>query len=247
MNILYLLIASIAGYLIGSISFSRVVTKLVNPDVDLDQTRRVKDSSGDEGTISGIGAYTTSIALGGKYGSLVGILDILKALLPVLALRLLFPGQPYAAAFSIFAIIGHNYPIYYRFNGGRGLSVMLGSLLVLDPIGMIASMLIGMLIGILINQPITGMLLWMPVLSVWAILVRGDLTFFIYTILLIVIYILSNLSELRHAAKIRAEGRIDEYNQMLHDSAPMMRMINNISDKVRFWDRNREKIKLEDS
>jgi glycerol-3-phosphate acyltransferase PlsY len=239
MNITYLILASIAGYLIGSISFSRVVTRLVKPEIDLDQTRRVKSSDGDEGTISGIGAYTTSIALGGKYGGLVGVLDILKALLPVLILKLAFPGQPYAAAYSIFAILGHNFPIYYRFVGGRGLSVMLGSLLVLDPIGMIVSMVVGMFIGILINQPVTGMLLWMPVLSLWAIFVRNDLTAIIYSILLIIIYIISNLPELRHAANIRKEGRIEEYNQMLNDSAPMMRMINQISDTVRFWDKSK--------
>lgn len=237
MNPIYLLLISLAGYLIGSISFARVITRLVKPEVDLDQVRTHQSDSGEEGTISGIGAYTTSIALGGTWGGLVGLLDILKAFLPVLALQLLYPGEIFGWVFSIFAVIGHNFPIYYGFNGGRGLSTMLGSLVVLDPIGLVAAMVLGMLISILLNQPTTGMLLWMPILALWSILIGNDLVGAIYAILIMAIFIISDLPELKTAAQFRAEGRLDEYNEMIYESAPMMRMIKDLSDKIRFWDR----------
>ncbi len=236
MNLSPILLVALAGYLIGSISFARVITRLVKSDVDLDAARMLKSDSGQEGTISGIGAYTASMALGGKFGGLVALLDMLKAFIPVLALRLLFPLQPYALIFSVLAVLGHNYPIYYRFVGGRGLSPMLGSLLVLEPIGMLAAMIVGMLIGILINQPATGMVIWLPVLTLWFVLVRSDIPGAIYSVLLIASFIIADIPELKLALRYSKEGRLDEYNAMLHDSAPMMRMIKRLSENIRFWE-----------
>lgn len=238
MNWIFLLFLSLAGYLIGSISFSRIITRIVKPDVDLDQTRTHRSDTGEEGTISGIGAFTTSIALGGAYGGLVGLLDILKGFIPVLILQILYPGEIYGWIFSIFAVIGHNFPIYYGFNGGRGLSTMVGSLLVLDPLGLLAALILGMLISILINQPTTGLLLWMPVLAVWELLIHSDLVGAIYAILIMALFIIADLPELRTAMLYRKEGRLDEYNEMLYNSAPMMRMIKDLSDTVRFWEKS---------
>lgn len=238
MNFVYYLLISLAGYLIGSVSFARIVTKIVNPEVDLDQTRTHRSDTGEEGTISGIGAYTTSIALGGAYGGLVGLLDMLKAFIPVLILQIFYPEEIYGLLFSIFAILGHNFPIYYGFIGGRGLSTMLGSLLVLDPLGLVVALVLGMLISILINQPTTGLLLWMPTLAAWALLVRNDLGGAIYALLIMALFIIADLPELKTALQYREQDRLDEYNEMLYESAPMMRMIKDLSDKIRFWDQN---------
>lgn len=230
---------ALAGYLIGAISFARVVARAVDPAVSLDEARRHKAETGEEGTVSGIGASTASMVLGKKYGGLVALLDMLKTFLPTLALRFLFPEQPYHLLFSVLAITGHIYPIYHRFNGGRGLSPMLGSLLAIEPIGMVVSMLAGILAAILINQPQASLILWFPFLTLWSWLIRNDLPTAIFSITLLVLFLLAEIPEMRLALQYQKQGRMDEYNRMILNSAPQTRMMKRLAEKVRFWDKKK--------
>jgi len=239
MDIYLIILFSFAGYMIGSISFARIITSVVKPGTDLDDARTFPSESGEGETISGIGAYTASIALGGKYGGLVSLLDMAKAFVPVLALRLIYPDQSYELIFSIFVVAGHNFPIYYRFNGGRGLSPMLGSLLVIEPIGTVVGMLAGTLLGILLNQPHTAMMLWFPMLIIWSAFVRADIFLTIYTILIMGLFIIADIPELKIALEYRKKGRLDEFTEKLIDSAPMMQKIQKLSDRIRFWDKDK--------
>ena len=226
----------ISGYLVGSVSFARVVARFVQPNANLDQARTVRSETNEVGTISGIGASTASIALGTKFGGLVALLDVLKAFIPILALQIIYPEQLYGLLFSIFVIIGHNYPVYYRFEGGRGLSPMLGSLLVIEPIGMIIALLASTLIGILINQPHTSLALWFPLLTLWSLFVDANIPIAIYSVILLVLFIVAEIPEIKLAQQYRKQGRMDKYNQMILDSAPQMRMMKRLAEKLRFWD-----------
>lgn len=233
-----LILVAIAGYLIGSISFARVVAHVVNPAADLNQARMNKTETGAEGTVSGIGASTASIALGKKYGGEVALLDILKAFIPVLLLRIFFPDQIYYLVYSILCILGHNYPIYYRFEGGRGLSPMLGSLLAVEPLGLIVCMLLGTLIAILINQPHVSLILWFPLLALWGWFVNNNLTLAVYAFVLLVIFLVAEIPEIRLAMQYRKQGRMDEYNKMILDSSPQTRAMQRLAAKVRFWEKS---------
>ena len=237
MDWLLWILSALVGYLLGSISFARVITRMVNPEASLDQARTVTAEDGQQTILSGIGAYTTSMALGSKYGGFVALFDILKAFLPVLVFRLLYPDQAYALVCSLFTVLGHNFPVYYNFQGGRGLSPMMGGLLVLDPFGYLVSTAVGLLLGILINQPATGMLLWMPLLTLWALIVRADWALTVYSVLLIALLSLANLPEFKTIAMYRKQGRLDEYNAMVNQSSSMMRMFQKLSAAVRFWER----------
>lgn len=233
------LLIALAGYSIGAISFARVVTRFVNPAASLDQARKHRAETGEEGTVSGIGASTASIALGGGYGGIVALLDILKAFIPIVCLRLVFPGQPYYLVFSILAILGHIYPVYYRFQGGRGLSPMLGSLLAIEPLGIIAAMLAGTLLGILINQPHISLILWFPMLTLWSWLVRDDIPAAIFSVVLLALFLIAEIPEMRLGMQYRHQGRMDEYNRMILDSAPQTRMMKRLADGIRFWDKKK--------
>jgi glycerol-3-phosphate acyltransferase PlsY len=80
----------------------------------------------------------------------VGLFDVFKAALPAwLALRLGL-GMPVAAGAGLAAVAGHNWPVFLRFTGGRGLGCFMGVLLVLFPWGfpwMLGFLTIGWLLG----------------------------------------------------------------------------------------------------
>lgn len=80
----------------------------------------------------------------------VGIFDILKgSAATILGMKL--SGEPFIAAFAgLAAVVGHNWPVFLNFTGGRGLSPFMGMLLVLFPPGvlwMLAFLGIGYLLG----------------------------------------------------------------------------------------------------
>ena len=82
-----------------------------------------------------IGATNVARTAGKKLGALVLLLDALKALGPVLAARALFPGQAALHAWvGAAAVLGHVFPVWLKFRGGKGVASALGALLGLTPL-----------------------------------------------------------------------------------------------------------------
>jgi len=80
------------------------------------------------------GATNVMRLKGWKYAAPVVILDVLKGALPAyLGLRLFHDPDPAMIA-ALTAIIGHCYPVYIRFKGGKGVATTMGAFLVLAPI-----------------------------------------------------------------------------------------------------------------
>jgi glycerol-3-phosphate acyltransferase PlsY len=237
MDISALIAVALAGYLIGSLSPARIIAGWVKPALSLDEARMHRSDQGLEGTVSGIGASTASIALGKKYGGIVALLDMLKAFIPILVLRLYFPDGIYHFVFSVLCILGHNYPLYYRFQGGRGLSPMVGSLLVIEPLGMVVCMVIATLLAILINQPHTSLILWFPIFGLWGWFMNDACTLTLYAMVLLAIFLIAEIPEIRLALQYWKQGRMDEYNKMILDSSPQTRAMQRLAAKVRFWEK----------
>jgi acyl phosphate:glycerol-3-phosphate acyltransferase len=81
-----------------------------------------------------IGATNAVRAMGKSWGLLVFLLDVAKAALPVAAAARHFAGHDLAVALvALAAIIGHVFPVYLRFAGGKGVSCAFGVFLVLAP------------------------------------------------------------------------------------------------------------------
>lgn len=118
------IIIIVIGYLIGSINFSILFTKLFK-GIDI---RDVNSHNP--------GASNTTLTLGLKWGVLVFVLDVLKGFIPVFVVRMLFPEQDIlwiSAGFS--ALIGHVFPVFYRFKGGKGTSTYMGVIFGASPLG----------------------------------------------------------------------------------------------------------------
>lgn len=116
-----LLIAS--GYLSGSIPFGVLLTRAF--------THKDVRASGS----GNIGATNVARVAGRGWGALVLVLDALKGTLPVLAALHWEPSVPWLhAAVGFAAFLGHVFPPWLGFKGGKGVATALGVLVVLLPV-----------------------------------------------------------------------------------------------------------------
>ncbi len=129
-------IAIAAAYLIGAIPFGLLVARAVK-GIDI---RTVGSGN--------LGATNVGRVLGRPYFFLVLVLDGLKGFLPTLGFPWLVervahsvPGDlPVLAGLA--AILGHTFPVYLRFRGGKGVATSLGVVLALDPISCAVAVLV---------------------------------------------------------------------------------------------------------
>ena len=145
MNDLFLLILSILScYLIGSISFGRIISKL-SKNIDI-------TSQGSGNT----GATNVLRSIGVSYGLLVLFLDMVKSIIPVLIIENYeFSSINYATQIAaLSAIIGHCYPIFHNFKGGKGVATGIGPLFVIF-MPAATSALIAFVIAILISRMVS--------------------------------------------------------------------------------------------
>ncbi|MDC0865984.1 glycerol-3-phosphate 1-O-acyltransferase PlsY [Candidatus Pelagibacter sp.] len=108
------LIVGITSYLMGSIPFGFILTKIfLKKDI-----REIGS-----GNIGATNALRTGNKLVG-YSTL--ILDIVKAIIPVIYIKMNYPELIYIA--SLCAFLGHVFPIWLKFNGGKGVATYVGIL-----------------------------------------------------------------------------------------------------------------------
>lgn len=150
MDIPILIIAAASGYLLGAISFARIISKMANPEADLTDVNLPIDGPEGKMHLHSVGATTASVKLGGKVGCAIGLIDMLKVALPTLVFKLLYPEQPYFLFAAGMGVVGHNWPIYYRFKGGSGISATYGGMLVIDWLGTLICASAGMIFGMVV-------------------------------------------------------------------------------------------------
>ena len=120
-EIIIFIITSFFCYLIGSISFGRILSKLTT-GVDI-----TKVGSGNTG------ATNVLRSSGPALGLIVLILDMAKSIIPVAVLNQInyFSSNGSIQFFALLFIIGHCYPIYYKFKGGKGVATGIGPLVII--------------------------------------------------------------------------------------------------------------------
>jgi glycerol-3-phosphate acyltransferase PlsY len=220
------LLAIIIGYFIGSISFARLVTRLWTRDKDVADFEIHVEGTDESYKVLSIGGNSVSSVLGPKAGMIVGVLDILKVFLPTLLLKLLFPQQPaYALLAAVGGLIGHIWPIYYRFHGGAGFSAIMGGLLAIDWLAVLVCPIAGLLLGmVFFRNMIVASLSWIWLLIPWFWWrFDGDWAYILYALILNVLFILAMVPEIRMAQKYKKEGKYLEYGMGTLKSNPMGR------------------------
>ena len=123
----------VLGYLIGSIPFGLVLGKCLGIDI-----RRAGSGN--------IGATNVNRLLGKKMGAITLLADAGKAVLPMLAASRLLGNDPQAqlwvAATGGAAFLGHLYPLYLKFKGGKGVATALGIFFYIQPLALAICILI---------------------------------------------------------------------------------------------------------
>ena len=122
MNVIYNLIILVVAYLLGSINTSIIVSKFM-----------IGDDIRNHG--SGNAGATNTLRTVGKKGAIFVVLgDVLKAVVAVLIAKLISnsPDAVYIAGLG--AVLGHNFPLYFGFKGGKGIIVSAVIILFADPL-----------------------------------------------------------------------------------------------------------------
>lgn len=218
------LLVAILSYLLGAISFARLITRRFSSGKDVAQIKVPVPGTGEKMQVTSIGANAASIELGAQGGMLVGLLDILKVAIPSLACKLIFPNLPYYTLLAGLAgMAGHNWPIYYRFHGGVGFSAAMGSLLVVDWLAVIVLPISGTLFGMLVRNLVVASLSWLWLLIPWMWFRTQDWVYVIYAVALNILFILAMIPEAKMAIHYWKEGKLHEYGESVLLSTPMGR------------------------
>ena len=112
------LISMLIGYALGCIQSAYLIGRLFGK-LDIRE-----QGSGNAG------ASNITSTMGVKYGVIVGLIDILKGVFAVIIVKWVYPASPNLAFLSgLMAIIGHMFPFYLRFRGGKGVATLIGMMI----------------------------------------------------------------------------------------------------------------------
>ena len=193
-----MIISLFIAYLIGSVPFGKIITKiLINKDI-------TQTGSGN------IGATNVYRSVSKKAGILVLILDAIKPIIALTMIQYLNPNlfNEYKFIFFLVSIIGHFFPIWLKFKGGKGVACFFGGNLLLMPIPTIFSMIIWLLVVKFSKLSSFGALLSIFVLTSYELIfIYGTLNKGIILLLFVLIF-------LKHSSNIKRlikgqENKID--------------------------------------
>ncbi|WP_136799137.1 MULTISPECIES: glycerol-3-phosphate 1-O-acyltransferase PlsY [Desulfosediminicola] len=127
----YLLI--ILSYLLGAVPFGLLIGKMAGKDVRTEGSKN-------------IGATNVSRLLGKKLGFVTLVCDCLKGYLPMLLAAAILKDAPNSEIIvplcGVAAVVGHMFPVYLGFKGGKGVATGLGVFLYLSPVAILISFVV---------------------------------------------------------------------------------------------------------
>jgi glycerol-3-phosphate acyltransferase PlsY len=147
---LHPIVLLVVSYLVGSISPAYLFARAMR-GIDLRETGN-----------RNLGARNAARTLGRPVGVAVWLLDMAKGAAAVGLAQVFGHGTLVAIACGAAAVIGHNWPIYYGFRGGRGASTAMGAVFVLLPLEMAIGLALWVLISLVSGSLYLGGLIAHP-------------------------------------------------------------------------------------
>lgn len=188
------LISALAGYLIGGINPSYIIARIKGFDI---RTR----GSGNAGASNAV------ITMGKAVGVFSALFDILKAFLTVCVCSALFRGDVRVCAVAgVACIIGHMYPVFMGFDGGKGLACLGGVFFAYDFRIAVVAVLIELVLALAVDYicivPLTAGIA-LPIINF--VITRDAVTTAIYSLaaVLFVIKHTENLRRIKNGTEVR--------------------------------------------
>lgn len=170
-----LFLVPIIAYLIGSFSSAYVVGKVFKK-IDI-----TKLGSGNPGTTNAMRV------MGKKFGLLTFALDFLKGIIASLVGLYLY-GYYGGLLASLFVVVGHNWPVFFKFKGGKGIATTIGALSILQFQLTLISVIIGITVAVIWRYVSFGSLVFLAfnfILSFSGIIAIDIYTQLVYFLLFI--------------------------------------------------------------
>ena len=205
----YAAVASIS-YLVGAIPFGLIISqKMANVDIR-------KRGSGN------IGATNVFRTLGVRLGLITAVLDLSKAALAVLVSMFIISNDPFSVAgyaiqvqfaqilAAIMVMVGHNWSVYIKFKGGKGVACFIGGLLVINWVAALIGMAAGITIALTTRYVSLGsmlaavcVLLALVVLALLAVSAPVYIVYGLLSVGLIVFQHRSNILRLQSGTELK--------------------------------------------
>ena len=183
-----IILCLLCGYGFGCISTGYIVGKMNHVDIR------------DYGS-GNIGTTNTLRTLGKKAGAITYLGDVAKAMIPMLIARfVIFKGEPYAELLGLYVglgvAIGHNFPFWLHFKGGKGIAVTSGVMAAHDPLA-IPLYIVAFVISVAVTKYVSvGSLVIVTIFPIWIAVVDHGQAYFLHT--LIVSLVFMGLAYFRH-------------------------------------------------
>lgn len=169
MNAVLSVLSIVIGYLLGSIPFAYIIGKWRGLDV-----RKIGDKN--------VGTFNVFRHGGMAAGLATLVADVGKGALAIVVAKLLSVNELVVFGAGLAAVIGHNWPVFLHFRGGRGLAVVIGALLALLPVEMVISAVIALVVLYATRSSIWfGVAMFIPLILL-AVLFRERVSLIIYSV-----------------------------------------------------------------
>ena len=183
-----IVIAIAIGYLLGATPFAYIAGRLVK-GVDI---REVGGRN--------VGALNTIREIGLLPGLLVLVADVAKGTVAILIARWLGLELVWVYAAGFAAIVGHNWSVFLKFQGGKGAATTLGVLLPLAPVEMAISLAIMLVLIVVTSNVRLAIVVGLALLPVVIWQSNGAITLIAYSLALTVFLVLKSLPSIREEA-----------------------------------------------
>lgn len=180
----------VLGYIFGCFSTGYFIGKINKVDIR-------NYGSGNVGTTNALRT------LGAKAGAVTLLGDVLKAVIPMLLIRFLFfPGYENVELLTLYTgvgvVLGHNYPVWLKFHGGKGIAATGGVMIAFDPFIVTFALPLFVIIVAITRYVSVGSLFVAVFFPVW-ILIRhpGDLHMLILSLVFMVLAFIKHRTNIK--------------------------------------------------
>lgn len=189
----------IVGYLLGSIPTAYIVSR-VGKGIDI---RTIGSGN--------MGGANVMREIGTREGVFVGISDLAKGAGAILIAQALNVSELWVFGTGFGAVVGHNFPVFASFRGGRGSATIMGIFLVLAPTAALVTLAVVAIPFFATRKFVGAIMIGFALLPLFAWLFEGWLSLVRYALAIDLFMLIRNLPDIR---RVLAKGIVKD---MIHD------------------------------